>query len=63
MPTTADRLLSGGWKLVHHVTRAPGMAEFEVYEFAKETLDQKDVSAAHRDVVAKLSADMMSAST
>jgi arylsulfatase A-like enzyme len=50
-------IVSGGWKLVHNVIRAPGMAEFELYEFAKDPLDQKDVSSEHPDVVAKLSAE------
>jgi len=53
-------IVSRGWKLVHNVIRAPGMAEFELYEFAKDPLDQKDVSAEHPDVVARLSAAMAS---
>ena len=36
------------------------MAEFELYDFAKDPLDQKDVSAERPDVVAKLSAAMAS---
>jgi len=51
-------IVSGGWKLVHNVIRAPGMADFELYDFAKDPLDQKDVSAEHPDVVAQPSAEM-----
>lgn len=30
--------------LPHNVIRAPGMAEFEPYDFASDPLDQKDVT-------------------
>jgi hypothetical protein len=42
------------------VIRAPGMPEYELYDFGQDPLDQKDVSAAHPDVVARLSAEMAS---
>jgi len=51
-------IVAGGWKLVHNVIRAPGMAEFELYDFARDALDQNDLSAQHPDVVRKLSAEL-----
>ena len=51
-------IVSGGWKLVRNVVRTPAMPEVELYEFEKDPLDQRDVSAQHPEVVKKLSAEM-----
>jgi arylsulfatase A-like enzyme len=51
-------IVAGGWKLVHNTVRTPRMAEYELYDFAHDPLDQKDVSASHAEVVTKLAAQL-----
>ena len=46
--------MDGGWKLIQNVVRPPEKPEFELFDFYKDPLDQKDVAAAHPDVVARL---------
>ena len=47
-------IMDGGWKLIQNVKRPPDKAEFELFDFYKDPLDQKDVAAEHPDVVARL---------
>ena len=47
-------IMDGGWKLIQNVKRPPGKPEFELFDFYKDPLDQKDVAAQHPDVVARL---------
>lgn len=44
----------GDWKLVHHVVRPAGRAEYELFEARRDPLDQRDVAGANPDVVARL---------
>lgn len=48
-------IIDGGWKLIHNVARPPEKPEFELFDFLKDPLDQKDVAAQQPDVVARLS--------
>jgi hypothetical protein len=50
--------VSGPWKLVRNVVRAPGKPEVELYDFAKDPFDRQDVSGQHPDVVRELSAEL-----
>ena len=45
----------GRWKLVRHTVRPRGGPEFELYDVAKDPLNQTDLAAHHPDVVARLS--------
>jgi arylsulfatase A-like enzyme len=48
-------IVEGRWKLIHHVVRRPQQPEYELFDFAADPLDQKDVAAANGEVVARLS--------
>ena len=47
-------IMDGGWKLIQNVGRPPEKPEFELFDFYKDPLDQKNVAAEHPDVVARL---------
>jgi len=47
-------IMDGDWKLIQNVQRPPDKPEFELFDFYKDPLDQKDVAAEHPDVVARL---------
>jgi arylsulfatase A-like enzyme len=47
-------VMDGGWKLIQNVVRPPDKPEFELFDFYKDPLDQKNVAAEHPDVVARL---------
>jgi arylsulfatase A-like enzyme len=48
----------GGWKLAHHVVRAPERPEFQLFDRRKDPLDTTDVAAQHGDVVTRLSREL-----
>jgi hypothetical protein len=48
----------GGWKLAHHVVRAPDRPEFQLFDRRKDPLDATDVAAQHAEIVAKLSREL-----
>ena len=48
----------GGWKLAHHVVRAPDRPEFELFDRKKDPLDTTDLAAQHPDVVARLTREL-----
>jgi arylsulfatase A-like enzyme len=52
--TESYAIMDGNWKLVHNVARPSEMAEFELFDFYKDPLDQKNVAADHPDVVERL---------
>jgi len=52
--TESYAIMDGNWKLVHNVARPPEMAEFELFDFYKDPLDQKNVAADHPDAVERL---------
>jgi arylsulfatase A-like enzyme len=56
-PSAAESyaIMDGDWKLVHNVARPPEKPEFELFDFYKDPLDQKDVAAGHPDVVKRMS--------
>jgi arylsulfatase A-like enzyme len=54
LETESYAIMDGNWKLVHNVARPPEMAEFELFDFYKDPLDQKNVASAHPDVVERL---------
>jgi len=60
VPTVEDSfaLSRDGWKLAHHVTRAAGSPEFQLFDRRKDPLDANDVAAQHPDVVARLLREM-----
>jgi arylsulfatase A-like enzyme len=47
-------IMDGDWKLIRNVVRPPDKPEFELFEFYKDPLDQKNLAAAHPDVVERL---------
>ena len=51
----AYAIIDGNWKLVHNKVREPERPEYELFEFPKDRLDQKNVAAQHPEVVARLS--------
>lgn len=52
--TEAFAIVDGGWKLVHHTARPNGGPEFELFDFAKDPLNLKDVAASHPEEVQRL---------
>jgi hypothetical protein len=46
------------WKLVHNTVRDNPTPEFELFDWAKDSLDQKDLAAVHPDVVKRLAAEL-----
>jgi arylsulfatase A-like enzyme len=48
-------IADGSWKLVQNVARPPDKPEFELFDFYKDPLDQKNVASEHPDVVERLS--------
>ena len=52
--TESFAIVARGFKLVHNAKRAERTPEFELYDHARDRLDQTDVAAAHPDVVASL---------
>jgi hypothetical protein len=53
--TEAHAIVDGGWKLVHNTVRPRGGPEFELFDFAKDSLNLRDVAGEHPDVVQRLS--------
>ncbi|HJO02387.1 MAG TPA: sulfatase [Acidobacteriota bacterium] len=51
-------IVADGWKLVHNTTRPEGKAEFELFDYANDPLDQIDVGPDNPDVVAQLSEEL-----
>jgi arylsulfatase A-like enzyme len=47
-------IIDNGWKLIHNVARAPDKPEFELFDFIKDPLDQRNVAAAHPEMVERL---------
>jgi arylsulfatase A-like enzyme len=47
-------IIDGNWKLIYNKIPIPGGPEYELYEFPKDLLDQRNVAAEHPDVVARL---------
>jgi arylsulfatase A-like enzyme len=52
--TQSYAIMDGDWKLIHNITPRPDRPEFELFDFYKDPLDQKNVAAEHADVVARL---------
>ena len=50
----AYAIIDGNWKLIYNKIPVPGRPEYELFEFPKDRLDQKNVAAQHPDVVARL---------
>lgn len=50
----AYSIISGQWKLVHHVVRPDGHPEFELFDRRTDLLDRHNVAAQHPDIVKKL---------
>ena len=49
-----------GWKLVQNVAPPEGMAEFELYDHAKDPLNHDEVAEGHPDIVERLKAELAS---
>ncbi len=52
--TESYAIVDGGFKLVHNTVRPRGGPEFELYDFAKDSLNLRDVAGEHPDVVQRL---------
>lgn len=51
----AYAIIDGNWKLIYNKVREPERPEYELFEFPKDRLDQKNVALEHPEVVARLS--------
>jgi arylsulfatase A-like enzyme len=51
-------IMDGDWKLIRNVVRPPDKAEFELFQFYKDPLDQANVAADHPEVVQRLSREL-----
>lgn len=47
-------IVDGQWRLIHHVQRPEGAAEFELYDHRNDPLNQTDIVADHPKVVESL---------
>jgi arylsulfatase A-like enzyme len=47
-------IIDGDWKLIWNVARAPGAPEFELFDFYRDPLDQKNLAAEHPEEVERL---------
>jgi arylsulfatase A-like enzyme len=47
-------IIDGGFKLIHNVARPPEKPEFELFDFYKDPLDQKNIAAENPEVVGRL---------
>jgi arylsulfatase A-like enzyme len=47
-------IVDDSWKLIQNVARSPAKPEFELYDFYKDPLDQKDLAPANPEVVRRL---------
>jgi arylsulfatase A-like enzyme len=47
-------IVDANWKLIHNVKRPPAKPEFELFDFYKDPLDQRNLAADNPDVVARL---------
>ena len=47
-------IMDGDWKLIHNIAPPPERPEFELFDFYKDPLDQKNVATEHGDVVERL---------
>jgi len=52
--TEAYAIVDGGWKLVHNTVRPTGGPEFELFDFAKDPLNLRNVAGEHPEVVQHL---------
>ena len=41
-------IIDGSWKLIYNKVPVPGRAEYELFEFPKDRLDQKNVAGEHQ---------------
>ncbi len=54
----AYSIISGQWKLIHHVLRQDGQPEFELFDRTNDAYDHHDVAANHPEIVQKLSHEL-----
>jgi arylsulfatase A-like enzyme len=47
-------IMDGGFKLIHNVVRPEGKPEFELFDFYKDPLDQRNIAAENPEVVGRL---------
>jgi arylsulfatase A-like enzyme len=52
--TESYAIVDGGWKLIHNRVRPPELPEFELFDVARDPLDQVNVADRHPDVVQRL---------
>lgn len=50
----SQAIIDANWKLVHNTTLEPGLAEIELFDYAKDPLNMQNVAASHPEVVARL---------
>ncbi len=51
-------IVNGRWRLVRHVIRPEGRAEFELYDHGADPLNLEDVADEHPEVVERLAAEL-----
>jgi arylsulfatase A-like enzyme len=56
--TEAFAIVMDGWKLIHNSRRSAGRPEFELYDHAKDPLNQVDLAGEHPDIVQRLSKEL-----
>ncbi|MBI3413700.1 MAG: sulfatase [Verrucomicrobia bacterium] len=56
--TESVSIVMDQWKLVHNTVRDSPTAEFELFDWAKDSLDQHNLAAAHPEVVKRLAGEL-----
>ncbi len=58
LKTESVSIVLDQWKLVHNTVRDNPTPEFELFDWSKDSLDQRDLAAAQPDVVKRLAAEL-----
>ncbi len=54
----ARSIIIDGHKFIHNVERPNGFPEYELYDHAKDPLDQNDIASDHAELVERLASQL-----
>jgi len=54
----ARSIILDGYKLIHNFERPDGFPEYELYDHAKDPLDQNDIASDHAEIVERLAGQL-----
>ena len=54
----ARSIILDGYKLIHNFERPDGFPEYELYDHAKDPLDQNDIASDHAEIVERLASQL-----